>query len=224
MPRAKTAIPRSRRALAEVRQLALDLGAMPPLDALVGAASIAGLRLTLTRPLLAHPSCARAVSMVRETLHFFPELDGVALRVGLTRTAAGFASMESDEIWVNPYQLSRHTIAHEFVHLLQRRGLVPRGEKSCDLFAFARHPDLADDLPAYVKVPAAFRKAWSETPAASRIAGPGRLLHATARDAVQRRGSGGRRYIIWFEEEFERRWEEVRKTIPRDPEVTRSLW
>lgn len=215
--------PRTRQPRAELKQLHLELGALPPLDALIGGATIAGLRLTMTRPLLAHPSCARSIAVVRETLHFFPELDGIALKVGLTRAAAGFASMESDHIWLNPHRLSRHTVAHEFVHLLQRRGLVPRGEKSCDLFALARHPDLADDIPAYAKVPITLHRTWCTTPASGRAAVMGRLLYETARDSVARRDAGSRRYIAWFESELARRWEDARRDAPREPSPG-TLW
>ena len=69
--------------------------------------------------------------------------------MGLTKSAAGYASCEEFAIWLNPHRYSRHTIAHELVHLLQNAGHVNGGERSTDLHALARHPCLADDLPTW---------------------------------------------------------------------------
>jgi hypothetical protein len=168
--------------------------------------------LVPTRALLANPGCARVLDLVRQVRAFFPELDGFPIRVGLTRRAAGYASLGEDPvIWINPRRLRRHTIAHEFVHLLQARGLVPAGEKSADLFALARHPALADDLPCYLRVPWKLRTA----PAAeqARVAG---LLYRLAREAASRRDAGQRTYLRWFERAFEAQWKEIR-TSPEVP-------
>jgi hypothetical protein len=133
---------------------------------------------------------------VRYVRRFFPELDDLALKVGLTRRAAGLAEIEGDRLWLNPNRLSLHTIAHELVHLLQGRGLVPRGERSCDLYALARDVTLVDALPYYVKVPTVLgdKQGWLRTGAAA-------PLHHLAREAIDRRGAGCRRYIRWFEDE-----------------------
>jgi len=139
--------------------------------------------------------------VIRQVRLFFPELDGVCLRVGLTRSAAGFASKDEPWIWVNPYRLTRHTIAHEFVHLLQWRGHAPAGEKSADLFALARHPLLADDTPWYLRIPPSMHKApasWNP-----RISS---LLHELARESLGRRERGLRTYLRWFETELAKRW------------------
>ena len=109
--------------------------------------------LVPTRALAAHRSAARLLRMVRAVRLLFPELGDASIRVGLTRAASGYASLEGRTIWVNPYRLSRHTIAHELVHLLQSRGVVPGGEKTADLHALARHETLADDLPGDPAVP-----------------------------------------------------------------------
>lgn len=142
--------------------------------------------------------------MIRQVRLFFPELDGTCLKVGLTRSAAGFASKDEPWIWVNPYRLTRHTIAHEFVHLLQWRGLVPTGEKSADLFALARSPLLADDAPWYLRTPPAIHKApvsWKPRISA--------LLHELATEALRRREDGLRTYLRWFESELSKRWKQM---------------
>lgn len=154
-----------------------------------------------TRVLLRHPSCNRVLDTIRQVRLFFPELDGTCLRVGLTASAAGFASREEPCIWINPRRLKRHTIAHELVHLLQNLGFVPSGEKSADLFALARHPILVDDLPSYLDIPRGMREEWADRN--EEIAG---LLHRTARAAVERRDEGLRRYLVWFERELRDRW------------------
>lgn len=167
--------------------------------------------LAPTRVLLRHPSCTRVLESIRQVRLFFPELDGLCIRVGLTQSAAGFASREEPCIWINPRRLVRHTIAHELVHLLQNRGLVPGGEKAADLFALARHPVLVDDLPCYLSVPRSLAERWSE-----RGVEISSLLHRTAREAVSRRTEGERRYLAWFEQQLRERWLETR-TWERDP-------
>lgn len=134
------------------------------------------------------------MSKVRYVRRFFPELDDLTLRIGLTRSAAGFAEVEGDRLWLNPNRLSLHTIAHELTHLLQGRGLVPRGERSCDLFALARDVSLVDAMPYYLKVPSKLGDAdgWLKPGAAA-------PLHELAVEAKARRASGERRYLQWFE-------------------------
>ncbi len=133
---------------------------------------------------------------VRYVRRFFPELDDLALKVGLTRRAAGLAEIEGDRLWLNPNRLSLHTIAHELVHLLQGRGLVPHGERSCDLYALARDASLVDALPYYLAVPRTLgdKQGWLRTGVAVPI-------HNLAREAIVRRTDGFRRYIRWFEDE-----------------------
>jgi len=177
--------------------------------------------LVPTRPLLRHRSCGRVLEQIRHVRFFFPELDGVSLRVGLTRTAAGFASKEEPVIWVNPRRLTRHTIAHELVHLLQTRGLVPGGEKSADLFALARHAILADDVPSYLEVPRSLRQACATSPHLCHA-----LMHCLAREAVARREGGHRTYLRWFEDELKVRWNELRasgRLAPRAPQPSPQL-
>ncbi len=166
--------------------------------------------LVPTTALVRNPSCPRVLNLVRQVRGFFPELDGCSIRVGLTRSAAGFAAKEELCIWINPYRLSRHTIAHELVHLLQFRGLLPQGERSADLFALARHPVLADDVPCYLKVPRSL--ASSTGPARGRALG---LLYGVAAEAVRRREEGHRTYLQWFEDELKRRWALVRVEVAR---------
>jgi hypothetical protein len=152
-----------------------------------------------TGPLLRHPQGQLALRKVRYVRRFFPELDDLVLKVGLTRRAAGFADLEGLTLWLNPKHLSLHTIAHELVHLLQGRSLVPGGERSCDVYALARDVSLVDALPYYLRLPAS-------------LAGPGgwlrpgaaRRLHELAREAVTRRAAGLRQYIRWFETEAQR--------------------
>lgn len=149
------------------------------------------------------------LTQVRQVRTFFPELDGTGVKVGLTRRAAGFAAKEEPYIWINPRRLTRHTIAHELVHLLQFRGLIPTGERSADLYALARHPVLVDDLPCYLRTP----RSLATADATLRAKVPG-LLFAVAAEALERRGEGHRTYLLWFEEEVARRWGELRREAP----------
>lgn len=151
----------------------------------------------LTRALLEHPSKPRIVRMVRFALQFFPELATTQIKVGLARGAQGYASLEEPVIWLNPRGLCYQTIAHELVHLLQGRGLVPMGERSCDLYSLARDRILVDFAPVYLKIPDTFTTSKGEL-----REGAAGVLHRTAREAIRRRSSGERQYIRWFEKQL----------------------
>ena len=157
--------------------------------------------LVPTSALLRNPACPRVLQTVRHVRAFFPELDGIGIKVGLTRRAAGLAAREEPAIWINPYRLTRHTIAHELVHLLQFRKLLPLGERSADLYALARHWVLVDDSPWYLKVPRSMTTATG--PLSAEVCG---LLHGLACEALRRREAGLRTYLRWFETELDRRW------------------
>ena len=127
----------------------------------------------------------------------FPELDGVTVRVGLTkrRSVLGLASLgETPMIWIRPRRIHRCAIAHELTHLLQARKLLPGGEKTCDLYTLARSPLLIDIAPFYLKVPARFHEGGRDrrVPPAAAAA-----LHAIAREATA--GRSARAAIIRFE-------------------------
>ncbi len=173
-------------------------------------AYVPGADLVPTLALRRHPSCPRVLQTIRHVRVFFPELDGVGIRVGLTRRAAGLAGREEPAIWVNPYRLTRHTIAHELVHLLQFRGLLPLGERSADLHALARHRILVDDSPCYLKVPRGLTSATG--PLSAKVP---TLLHSLACEALRRRDTGLRTYLQWFEAEADRRWRELRAASRR---------
>jgi hypothetical protein len=103
-------------------------------------------------------------------------------------------------IWVRPRRLAYFTIAHELTHLLQARGLVPEGERACDLWALARSPLVVDAVPGYLRVPRGLRhRAAVEAPLAS-------LLHRLAADAIARREAGDRRYLQGFERALAHAW------------------
>jgi hypothetical protein len=165
--------------------------------------------LVPTGPLRNHPRGATVLTQVRYVRRFFPELDGLVLKVGLTRSAAGLAELEGEKLWLNPRRLALHTIAHELVHLLQGRGLVPGGERSADLFALARDVTLVDVLPHYLEVPARLADSsghWLRPGVAAE-------LHRLAATAVERRAAGHRQYIAWFE----RAAAEIRPARARSP-------
>ena len=134
----------------------------------------------------------------------FPELDGVPVTIGMTkrRTVLGLASMGGEAaLWIRPRIIHRLVIAHEFVHLLQARGLVPGGEKAADLYALARSPEVIDVAPFYLKVPRALQipPPTGRTP---RLApGVAERLHEEARRAIAAsRGKTARGAVRRFEQ------------------------
>jgi hypothetical protein len=147
-----------------------------------------------TRALKTHRSCNNVLRRVHYVRRFFPELSERVIRVGLTRAASGMAVPGSNEIWLKPSGLSYHTVAHELVHLLQGSHGIPTGERSCDVYALARHWTLNDTPPYYVRVPAELLDVWGRIQPASAI-----LIYRVAASAIERRRNGVRNYIAYFE-------------------------
>jgi hypothetical protein len=128
----------------------------------------------------------------------FPELDRISVRVGRTqsRKAHAWASLDPrvPAVWIKPGSLRKFTVAHEFMHLLQARGLVPRGEKMADLHAIARHAELIDKPPAYLRVP----RILFDVDGSPRPGVPA-LLHRTANQAIEESQGRPRRAVRTFE-------------------------
>ena len=156
-----------------------------------------------SRPLQKHRLRNDVLRRVQYVRRYFPELDGDTITVGLTRAASGMAIPGGTRIWLNPSRLSYHTIAHELVHLLQCRDLgIPAGEKACDVFSLARHWTLNDDRPSYIRVPRAMMD-----PNGRLADAQARVVFEVAREAIQQRSHGMRRYLSFFEAELARRSE-----------------
>lgn len=161
---------------------------------------------------------SRYLPRIRQRLDFvrgfFPELDGISIRVGLARArnVLGRGSLDPDEpgIWIRPRLLHTFTIAHELVHLLQARDHVPGGEKACDLYALARSHLLVDSAPTYLKVPDELREA-KELDAATRM-----LLHRIAVLSVSERETGRRQYLRYFERTFAKEFSSLAQGNSRD--------
>lgn len=166
-----------------LQQLALDLGPDRP-------------RWTLSRLVEASAHRERILEHLEFTRRFFPELEGLCIRVGLAqkRGVLGWGSLDPERpgVWVRPRRLQLFTIAHEFTHLLQARGLVPRGERQCDLWALARSPLVIDAAPNYLKLPRSLRRG---RPTNDQAHG----LCTAARSAITAREAGDRRYLARFE-------------------------
>jgi hypothetical protein len=147
---------------------------------------------------------------VRYVLRYFPELSDRRIKVGLTRAASGMAVPGGDEIWLNPFRICYHTIAHELVHLLQRSGAgLPTGERSCDVYSLARHWTLNDVAPSYVKLPARLLEFdGTLSPQSARI------VYEAAAEALEQRSRGLRRYIAYFEKRVRDGIEPVRILPP----------
>jgi hypothetical protein len=151
-----------------------------------------------TRPWLASPHRARARRELEAVRAHFPELEGTAIAVGLTarRGVLGLASLgEVPAIWIRARRIHRFALAHELVHLLQARGLVPGGEKAADLYALARSPMLVDVVPFYLRLPRGLGGPARALDPAVAVA-----LHALASRAVaERRGKTARGAVRAFE-------------------------
>jgi hypothetical protein len=183
-----TASPQSgsrRRRATPFEQITLELGPERP-------------RWRFSRLVERSPHAARIRERIEFVRSFFPELDGITVRVGIAkkRGVLGWGSLDPDQpgIWVRPRRLDHFTIAHELTHLLQARGLVPRGERACDLYALARTPLVADHPPSYLWLPAELRRRRRLLPQQAAT------LSTLARQAIEARTRGDRRYLKRFEE------------------------
>lgn len=185
--RARGGAPRRRLAAAETRQLSLPFEDGEP-------------RWRFSRLVARSRHFERVRARLERVRRHFPELEGVAIRVGFARRRGilGWGSLDPERpgIWIRPLRLHDFTIAHELTHLLQARGLVPRGERACDLHALARSPELIDALPAYLRLPAALRGRAVDRALAAR-------LHGAAERALALRAAGSRRYLRVFERALE---------------------
>lgn len=170
------------------------------------------LRISWTRKALELPPEARAELERRlEILHrFFPEMSR-EMKIGITRAYDGLA-FQSDEgrvklmVDIHWSRLRRAwklptywTLGHELMHLAQFNAKgIPGGERACDIYALSRlAPEFVDDSPSYLVVPPRIRRKWNLSYA--------RLARTLAREALRKRSKGLRRYISWWEVEFERR-------------------
>lgn len=150
-----------------------------------------------------HRHAVALADLVHSFLPRFPELDALDFELDLLPSSSWTLGLTEHDrtpprIRLRPARPSNpsltYTIPHELTHLLQLPlGRVPRGERACDLHAIARAGDRFLVPPGYLKLPREAREDWN------RWALPAALL---ARDAVARRSSGLRTYIVWWEASF----------------------
>lgn len=143
--------------------------------------------------------------MLEAALKHFPEIERI--KIGWTSRNSHYA-VARECVRVGK-RCDIFGIAHELVHHLQytssiaqqdrkTRALpngIPRGEKSCDIYAFSRSPELVGGRSHYVKMPKKFLS--DSLSLEKRI-----VVCETAREAIRKRNSGTRNYIKWFEEEL----------------------
>jgi hypothetical protein len=130
----------------------------------------------------------------------FPEI--VQARIGRA-TRSAYYDVRSGTVRVNS-GCSVYVIGHELVHYLQDarhsgNGAYPSGERSCDLFLFARSPALVADVwdgeASYLLRGARGRRLAAEL---SKKEGQ-RMVHEVCAEAVRLRSAGKHNYIQWAE-------------------------
>ena len=110
---------------------------------------------------------ANIQSMTLECLKEFPELNPKEIKFSYTKHIACAMTLKATEdkfnIGYNPqYDLYYYAIAHELMHFAQLFGDVPHGEKSCDVYTFARSELFTDRPPAYIPMSDTIKFHWSE--------------------------------------------------------------
>ncbi|MDE1835590.1 MAG: hypothetical protein KGJ23_03125 [Euryarchaeota archaeon] len=178
-----------------------------------GITPAAPLRFRPTRRLERSPHGERLLEAALEVAPAFPELAG-EVRLDLLPSSSRyrgltFALERPPRVAVRPHSRTpialRATLAHEFVHLLQPpHGDIPGGERSCDLYAMARVGSRYPHPPAYLRLPRGLARAWAQWAP---------LAQTLARESLERREAGERRYIV----DWERRLRDAAKDVATTP-------
>jgi hypothetical protein len=159
-----------------------------------------GVRFIPTRRLEGSAHADRLLSAATMVARAFPELKG-PVRLDLLPSSSRYRGLtfpgeRPPRVALRPHTrtpMALHaTIAHEFVHLLQPpHGIVPGGERACDLHALARVGRLFPHPPFYLRLPPGMAVDWPRwAPLAQQL----------ATEALQRRSSGERTYIVAWEQ------------------------
>jgi hypothetical protein len=133
-------------------------------------------------------------SMIRESLLSFPELAGIELKVGLTKSYLGTATRGDNKINLNPRNLSYNTIGHELMHLVQGVGDIPQGEKSCDVFTIARGSLFLDRPPTYIRIPKRIKDNWEKYRGE---------IHRLCVESLELRKKR-KKYMVWLERQIKK--------------------
>jgi hypothetical protein len=152
------------------------------------------------------------ISRLEKLNKFFPEMRR-NLKIGITRFYDGLV-WQSDrghvKLMIDVHKSRRDgwkyptywTMAHELMHLAQFNSEgIPSGERATDIYALSRLPPrFIDESPSYLVVPDGPRKVWKPEHA--------KLAHELAAKAIELRKNGLRNYAVWWEDEFEKVFEE----------------
>ena len=129
---------------------------------------------------------------------YFPEYWNRTIWVGFegafqdTKYGGHFISIDDEKVKIRVVKCPDFwLLAHELMHGVQRiDDNVPAGEKSCDLFTLARDYRLANRSPTYLEIPKEIEVDWLSWV---------EVAHYVAKDAIDKRQNGTRKYIQWFE-------------------------
>ena len=125
---------------------------------------------TFTKPLMKSASAdfiTNIQSMTLKCLKEFPELNPKEIKFSYTKKCACAMTLKATEdkfnIGYNPeFPLYYYVLGHELMHFAQELGNVPHGEKSCDVYTFARSTLFTDLPPGYIPLPIAITINWSK--------------------------------------------------------------
>ncbi len=150
-----------------------------------------------TEPMSKHENTPQIISDVKRVAKYFPELKGKTLILGYVSNGEGRAIKRLMKIGLDPKTkiYSNNLIGHELTHLIQGNNGIPNGEKACDLWTMARHPCLNDKPPHYLFLGWTIRDNWEKYKD---------LVRQKAIESIERRKTGQRHYIKWFEKEMEK--------------------
>jgi|Deesub1362A_J573_1020465.scaffolds.fasta_scaffold27285_2 hypothetical protein len=153
---------------------------------------------------------------------YFPELCGVLLYYTGTSYGKYLGDWKialSPDLLKKPIRKLYHTIAHELTHLIQyqqdkikERAIqteyaylytqrIPKGEESCEIWTYARHPDLVAPSSYLYFKPRTLKDALRDITFEDEFRIAEKYcneIHELAKHAIEMRGRGERRYIKWF--------------------------
>ncbi len=153
---------------------------------------------------------------------YFPELRGVLLYYTGSANGKylyGWKIALDPDLLKKPKRKLRHTVAHELTHLIQyqqdrirHRALqteyaylyaqrIPKGEEACEIWTYARHPDLVAPS-GYLHSPFEMRESETSDEFWERkfrfYEQHCDEIHELAKKAIELRNRGFRQYIKWF--------------------------
>lgn len=143
-----------------------------------------------------------ALGRILEVFEYFPELDGRPIRFMHDPNLVPLATYDPfTRMVIYREELPTYqTLGHEVMHALQHQDHdLPATDRATDLFTFARGEIFTDDPGSYLDIPGRTEWAIKDDKSVYNRIRP----HPLAKQALEERENGNRRYLQWFEQQVQ---------------------